>query len=227
MPEPLRILIVEDHVPILRLFADWLRSLDTEPMAMSDTALAQEQIHTQKFDAIVLDLKMPGLDGYQLTQEVRNSVWNVRTPVIIITGSDDPHAMARCFEAGATFFLPKPVDREALLRVLHAAQGAASAERRHSERAHLSLAVECQTNNLKTTAQCENLSEDGMLLHPEMALEAGSIVRMKFQMDPLIAPVQATGKVVRVDDTKAAGVRFTWLTPEDRQRLRDFLHSRS
>src|SRR5260370_16027967 len=71
-----------------------------------------------------LDLHMASADGIELARQMRHSRWNRTTPIILISDDQRPSAMSVGFEAGASFFLYKPIDRERLLKLVRATQGA-------------------------------------------------------------------------------------------------------
>src|SRR5258708_18191685 len=68
---------------------------------------------------------------------MRYSRWNRTTPIILISDDQRPSAMSVGFEAGASFFLYKPIDRERLLKLVRATQGAMEYGRRPTRRGAL------------------------------------------------------------------------------------------
>src|SRR3989304_4988532 len=63
------------------------------------------------YDAILLDLMMPGIGGYEVLKEIRRASANTATPVMIISAVSDQETNDRCVAAGADGFLVKPVER--------------------------------------------------------------------------------------------------------------------
>ena len=95
---------------------------------------ALEQIRTGSFDLVLLDVMMPGMDGYQVLAQLHDDGWLYRTPVIMISAISELESVARCIELGATDYLPKPFNP-----VLLKARVGASLERkrlRDRERLH-------------------------------------------------------------------------------------------
>ena len=72
------------------------------------------------YDAILLDLLMPGIGGYAVLQEVRRASANTATPVIIVSVLGDQVTQDRCMAAGANAYLVKPVQRNALVATVKA-----------------------------------------------------------------------------------------------------------
>jgi CheY-like chemotaxis protein len=59
---------------------------------------------------VLLDLNLPGLDGYQVLTRLKADARTKRIPVIILTTTDDPREIARCYDLGCNIYLTKPVD---------------------------------------------------------------------------------------------------------------------
>jgi len=61
---------------------------------------------------VLLDLNLPVLDGYQVLERMKIDERTKRIPVIILTTTDDPREVARCYELGCNVYITKPVDYE-------------------------------------------------------------------------------------------------------------------
>jgi CheY-like chemotaxis protein len=61
---------------------------------------------------VLLDLNMPVLDGYQVLARMKADERTKRIPVIILTTTDDPREVSRCYELGCNVYVTKPVDYE-------------------------------------------------------------------------------------------------------------------
>lgn len=61
---------------------------------------------------VLLDLNMPVLDGYQVLARMKTDERTKHIPVIILTTTDDPHEVNRCYELGCNIYITKPVDYE-------------------------------------------------------------------------------------------------------------------
>ena len=100
----LRVLVVDDDIPVLNLICEVLTSLEVEARRVSDARQASTLIHQEKFDGIFLELLMPEVGGIALTRQIRQSSWNRLTPVMVITRATEQQTMKLAFDAGATFF---------------------------------------------------------------------------------------------------------------------------
>ena len=72
------------------------------------------------YDAILLDLLMPGIGGFEVLREIRRASPNIATPVVIVSVLSDQATKDRCLRAGANAFLVKPVERNALVATVRA-----------------------------------------------------------------------------------------------------------
>jgi len=106
------ILIVEDTDSCgstLEIALSNLKGLDTILMTKGEKAL--RYLDTQKDGdvcAIVTDLHMPGVDGFELIQRIRADRRYAKLPIIVISGSSDPQTPKRVLELGANAFFAKP-----------------------------------------------------------------------------------------------------------------------
>jgi DNA-binding response OmpR family regulator len=75
-----------------------------------DGERALEMITRHEFDLVLLDVMMPGKDGYEVLEELKGSTETRDIPVIMISALDDMRSVVRCIEGGAEDYLPKPFD---------------------------------------------------------------------------------------------------------------------
>jgi CheY-like chemotaxis protein len=59
---------------------------------------------------ILLDLNLPVLDGYQVLKRIKNDERTRKIPVIVLTTTDNPHEVSRCYELGCNVYITKPVE---------------------------------------------------------------------------------------------------------------------
>ncbi len=68
---------------------------------------------------VLLDLNMPVVDGYQVLSRMKKDDQAKRIPVIILTTTDDPNEMTRCYDLGCNVYVTKPVDYEKFSEAIH------------------------------------------------------------------------------------------------------------
>ncbi len=122
-----RILVVEDN-PVNQMVAvGLLDALGYETETAEDGQEALEVFDPERFDAVLMDVQMPRLDGYAATRALRARGDHRRVPVLAMTAAAVEGERERCLAAGMDDFLTKPVDPEALATTLAAWLDAASA----------------------------------------------------------------------------------------------------
>src|SRR5580658_6664271 len=138
---PSRVLVVDDNEAFGEMIGEVLRSVDIQSLVLSHSGQAATCLAKEKFDAVFLDVNMPAPDGIELTRKIRSGGLNVSTPIMVITGEDNRSLLGRAFEAGANYFLYKPVDRHAVLRLIRATKDTIEYERRRFRRIKISCSV--------------------------------------------------------------------------------------
>ncbi len=111
--EAIRVLIVDDEPVMCDLLRFMLDDRHVQSELAYDGNEAIELIKRQQFQVVLLDIKMPGLDGWQVFDFIRR--FSPKTKVIIITGYADSEAAARAFALGPIGFLAKPLSPSDIL----------------------------------------------------------------------------------------------------------------
>jgi signal transduction histidine kinase len=105
------ILVVDDDEVSLMLASASLREIGFDVLEATRGEEAIETAGEHKPDAVLLDVIMPGKDGYDACRELRaNQLAGVCVPIIMMTSLDDPESIQRAYDAGATEFTIKPVN---------------------------------------------------------------------------------------------------------------------
>ena len=109
------VLVVDDDALNRRLVTATLAREGIRTTQANDGAQALEAIREDPPDVVLLDIEMPGIDGFEVLERIKADEATRHLPVIMISGLDDTQSVVRCLEAGADDFLPKPFDA-AILR---------------------------------------------------------------------------------------------------------------
>ncbi|PHY21372.1 response regulator [Caulobacter sp. BP25] len=105
----LSVLVVDDHDINRRTLARMLEAFGAEVETAEDALSALAAAEELTFDAILMDVRMPGMDGLEASRRLRESGANRETPIIAVTGAASPVEIAACREAGMTGWVEKPV----------------------------------------------------------------------------------------------------------------------
>jgi adenylate cyclase len=105
-----RILVVDDHQSNRDLLSRRLARESHDVVTAASGEHALELVGEQPFDLILLDLLMPGMSGYDVLGRLKQDPRHRDIPVIMISALDQIESVARCIEAGAEDYLPKPFD---------------------------------------------------------------------------------------------------------------------
>jgi len=136
-----RVLLVEDDREVAEYVGRGLEEEGNRVTICFDGATGLRAAQTAAFDAVVLDVMLPFLDGFEVTRRLRAE--NITTPIVLLTGRDATQDVVRGLDAGADDYLTKPFSFEVLLARLRARTRPQSAETRSTLHcADLSLDVE-------------------------------------------------------------------------------------
>lgn len=113
---PRHVLIVDDDMGIATALRVRLTSAGFEARWVDNGAEGLEAALDQTPDAIVLDLRMPGMNGFEVCQRARASPALRRTPIVVLSANVASEARARSLAAGADCFLGKPYNAAALVQ---------------------------------------------------------------------------------------------------------------
>jgi CheY-like chemotaxis protein/signal transduction histidine kinase len=125
-----KVLVVDDDMRTVYALSATLRAKGAEVL-VADTgkaALSVLQLETD-VDAVLMDIMMPEMDGYETMRRIRQELQLLSLPIIALTAKAMKGDRERCIEVGASDYLPKPVDPERLLAMLHASLNGGSTEK--------------------------------------------------------------------------------------------------
>ena len=111
----IHILVVDDDDGIRNLLKDYLFNNNYIVSTAENGDQAKKKLEYFKFDIIILDVMMPGQDGYELTKEIKK---NINIPIILLTAKGEVENRIKGLELGANDYLGKPFEpKELLLRI--------------------------------------------------------------------------------------------------------------
>ncbi len=200
-----------------------LNSAGMDALTLTRSAEAPGLLQEGKFDMVFLDLHMASPDGIELARQMRRTGSNRMTPIIMISDDQRPSALSVGFEAGASFFLYKPIDKDRLLKLVRATQKTLEYERRRTRRIALQFKVGVRSGAEDLEAETVNVSLSGILVKAPRTLPTGTSVQVSMHLSPRMKPVMGAGSVVRIVAGNQMGIHLNRLTAAESERLQEFL----
>jgi two-component system OmpR family response regulator len=139
----IKILMIEDDLELAEILTEFLEQYDFEVMTEDDPFKALSILKLETFDVVILDLTLPGMDGLEVCEAIRE---RQNIPIIISSARSDVTDKVTALELGADDYLPKPYDPRELEARIH------SVLRRYDSRAAEEADAEASDFNLDESA---------------------------------------------------------------------------
>ena len=151
-----RLLVVDDEPNLLRAVAAALRAEGYEVVTARNGREALVRVAESVPDLVISDIRMPGMDGYQLAGQLRASSRTAIVPIIFFTAKDETTDRVAGFRAGVDAYITKPFEPDELLAVIQSILS--RVERTHSEIARL-VGASSDADSRLSQIQDEDLTE--------------------------------------------------------------------
>ena len=112
------ILIADDNPKIARILSDFVKKEGWRPVVAVNGCEALEMTRSEDPAAVLLDVMMPEMDGYEATALIRQDPRWKKLPIIAVTAKAMKDDQERCLEAGANDYLAKPIELDRLLSLI-------------------------------------------------------------------------------------------------------------
>lgn len=218
-----RVLIVDNEPSTCDLIERTVNVAGMNALVLSNSSQAARVLNGAKFDLVFLNFHMNAPDGVELARQVRQTRSNRTTPVILISDDQRPSVVAIGFEAGASFMLYKPIDKERLQKILRATQSTIEKERRRTRRIPVQNRVQLWSGGENIEGETINMSLSGMLMRARRRLAPGTRVQMSVHLAPGTKPITGEGLVVRLIGGNQMGIHIERLDSRAEERLEEFL----
>jgi putative two-component system response regulator len=144
------VLVVDDSMFNRGILTGYLTKADYLVEAAANGEQALELLRSRPFDAVLLDLNMPGIDGFGVLERMKSDSALRHIPVIVISGDDEMDTVVRCIELGAADHLPKPIN-PVLLRAR--INSSLAAKRQHDQEEIYRGEIERSNRSLESRVQ--------------------------------------------------------------------------
>jgi len=114
-----RILVVDDEPEITEIIEAFLDNAGYQVRVLNKAQEAIENAQEFKPDLILLDIMMPGTDGYTVCNQIKENAGLKNTPVIFLTGKDSKDDQGKSFQVGGDMYIKKPFSCERLLEIVN------------------------------------------------------------------------------------------------------------
>jgi DNA-binding response OmpR family regulator len=229
----MRVLVVEDESDLGDVFRDFLLELGHQPLVVRSAEAALGQLHTERPDAIILDIHLPGMSGLDFLQ--LRPVRELGVPIVAVSGVATESQARECLHLGAADFVSKPIPLDRLSEVLafiepHALTSVgerdARADRRHASRAHVALPIRVvEYGGAEYRGTTVEVGVQGLKARLGAPLAPRSVVQLSFTPPDGGARIDVMSLVIRADPDGHA-FTFVHLTNADTERLRALIKRR-
>ena len=151
---PLKVLTIDDDPAMTDLLGLLLRSHGLEVIVANDGERGLAMARSENPDLIVLDLTMPGMDGWQICKMIRTES---KVPIVILSALDDPTVISTALDAGADDYMVKPVPSNVLIAHINNLTRRAHVENNKSTLMRQTGSLK-DTGNLKDSTQADSSS---------------------------------------------------------------------
>jgi twitching motility two-component system response regulator PilG len=114
-----RVLVIDDEPEITEIVEAFLTEAGYVVASENSPRNAATKVNDFQPDVILLDIMMPGMDGYDVCQQIKKQPKFAHVPVIFLTGKDRADDMGRSFKVGGDMFIKKPFSCERLLEIVN------------------------------------------------------------------------------------------------------------
>jgi CheY-like chemotaxis protein len=120
-PRTRRLLVVDDHQDFREMLWQWFTGLGFSVCAVGNGCEAVRAASTMRPEVVLMDLAMPVMDGFEATRRLREQPATSDVPILAVSATASTADRARAAECGASAFIPKPLDFDALLEAVREA----------------------------------------------------------------------------------------------------------
>ncbi|MEN8906757.1 MAG: ATP-binding protein [Clostridiales bacterium] len=113
-----KVLLIEDNLINQKMMTEFMSLINLDVICANDGFMAMNLVENNRFNLIIMDIHMPGMDGYEVTKKVRNIKDCKNTPIIALTADVIEGTEDKTINSGMDLYLTKPVEPEMFIKIL-------------------------------------------------------------------------------------------------------------
>jgi len=220
-----KVLLVDDVKLFLRLEETFFKRTGCEIMTAESGKEAISAARDSKPDLILLDYIMPDMMGDEVCKHLKSEATTKDIPVMIVSTSADSSDIDKCFAAGASEYVTKPINAK---EILAKAASILDVPQRVHYRVEVNMQVMGEVSGESFTALSRNISRGGLLVESEKDLADGTTLFLELPLLPERGTTNFKGQVVRRDLDQSSGkylvaIQFLELSQDRKSILAEFI----
>lgn len=176
----MRILVIEDDSQMAELLRRGLTGDGHKVEVAADGVAGYQKAKTQDFDVIILDIMLPGADGFTVTRRLRTE--GNETPILMLTGRDAPKDVVKGLDLGADDYLTKPFSFDVLQARLRVITRRSSSEKQDLVRI-ADLTVNRETHEVRRAGKLVSLTKTEYVILDRLITRPGTVVSREALID--------------------------------------------
>jgi DNA-binding response OmpR family regulator len=171
----MKLLIVEDEFDLADLMKELFEDIDYKVIVCNDGEEGEYYATDYEFDAVILDIMLPGKDGWEILQSIREK--GIHTPVLMLTALGEVEDKVKGLNHGADDYIPKPCDpRELVARVQSAIRRASIASEKTDKLKLDGIVLDMTTQTVKRDDRLINFTPKEYSIFEYLLIHKGEIV---------------------------------------------------
>jgi len=222
-----KILLASQYKPLLQKYTNLLVNWQVSVLTATGGSEVLKLLKEHNFDLIVSDFELEGMCISTLCSLVRKDNKGQHVP-LIVTCHNLPDSIERAELVGASDIVIKPIDP---IKFLETIGNHVGLKLIRGKRVELQVAVKINKNSHEFICQSRNISNTGLLVKSDYALNIGDQINCKFTLPDFYSPIEAYGEVVRyktgLGGDNLYGINFVSISSSHLQAIIDYIHSLS
>lgn len=218
-----KVLLVDDVQMFIEIQKEFLHYSNVTVLTAKNGMEALDVVRTEKPDLVFMDLEMPLMDGAECCQSIKSDRTFAGIPVVIISSTATEEARSKCFSAGCSHYLPKPLGRDTFLNVARSfISGIDRRERRHK----CTIEAGFSLRDANVPCRLYDLSVGGAYVISDYDVAPRDVIQIRFTL-PDGSDIECPCRIAWVNNSfekfhRGFGVKFAMLSKDAHNALARF-----